>query len=40
MKDKAADQFAYITMAVLLILALGTVLGIWIKLFWLGWVLR
>lgn len=34
----AAEQMAIFTMWFVLLLFLGTILGIWIKLFWIGFV--
>ncbi len=40
MKNKASEWFTFLVMATVLVIFLGSILGIWIKEFWLGWVLQ
>lgn len=39
-KDRAGEIFASIILGWLVFIVLGTLTGVWVKLFWLGWVLR
>ena len=38
-KSKASAVFAYVVIGFFLTLIFGTLAGVWIKVFWLGWVL-
>ena len=38
--DKAGQVFANIILGWIVFIFLGTLTGIWIRLFWLGWVLK
>lgn len=40
MRDKSVDWIAVIIVGTIVAMVLGTMLGIWVRLFWIGWVLR
>lgn len=39
-RSRSSEIFAYIIMSWLVLVILGTLTGVWIKLFWIEWVLR